>query len=206
MRRLAVLATAVAVLVACGGDDDDDAAATTDAPAATKDAAAATTAAAVDTTAGTGATTAPVEGFTFTSPYDDFTVVFPEEPTDAPQTVDLPDGTSLPVEFWVYESADSAVAASRLEYAAGTEVSLQGAADGAVANVDGTLTSSEPITLQGREGIRLQAEVPAGTYLSEIYADGLILYQLIAAVSGDASFDDPEAEAFFGSFQFTEDG
>ena len=199
---------------ACGGDDDDTAP-TTDAPAETKDAATDTTAAAADTTAaaadtttaGTAATTAPVEGFTFTSPYDDFTIVFPEEPTDAPQTVDLPDGTSLPVEFWVYESATARWPRPASSTAAGTEVSLAGRGGRRRrqrrrhAHVERADHAPGPRghPTAGR-GARPAPTSPRST------PTALILYQLIAAVSGDASFDDPEAEAFFGSFQFTEDG
>ena len=80
--------------------------------------------------------------------------------------------------------------------------------DGAIANISATLIDSEPITLQGRDGLQFSADVQdgQGTYLSRIYADGATLYQVIDIETGEASFDDPAVAAFFDSFRFTEDG
>src|SRR4029453_10627069 len=89
----------------------------------------------------------------------------------------------------------------------GSVVSLEGARDGSVANVSGTLTSSEPITLQGRDGLQFTADVHGGqlTYLERgLVANGR-LSQVLAVVTGEATFDDPQIAAFFESFRFTAD-
>lgn|GEM_PF-3857578 len=84
---------------------------------------------------------------------------------------------------------------------------MEGARDGAVSNISGALTSSDPIKLQGREGLQFTASVQDGngTYLSRVYYDDMTLYQVIAVVLGEVTFDDPEIAAFFDSFRFTVD-
>ena len=62
--------------------------------------------------------------------------------------------------------------------------SLEGARDGAVAALNGaTLTSSEPISQQGRPGLQFVADLrpsgTEGTYVARIFLDGQTLYQVI---------------------------
>ena len=134
--------------------------------------------------------------------------MYPSEPTQNDQTVPLPDGTTLPVTFYLLDSGDVALGSAAVEYPPGTEVSLEGARDGAVANISATLIDSEPITLQGRDGLQFSADVMngQGTYLSRVYVDGATLYQVIDIETGEASFDDPDVAAFFDSFQFAKEG
>jgi hypothetical protein len=205
LQVLLVAACALA-LAACGGDDDDSAG--TEPPTATE--AEGTTPEATvggtDVSASTPSTDA--EGVTFTPPEGDYSIVYPAQPTQNDQTVALPDGTSLPVTFYILDAGDSALGSAAVEYPAGIEVSLEGSQEGAITNISATLIDSEPITLQGRDGLQFSADVQdgQGTYLSRIYADGSTLYQVIDIETGEASFDDPAIAAFFDSFRFTEDG
>ena len=146
-------------------------------------------------------------GFTFTPPAGDYSVVFPFEPTTNEQTVPLEDGTSLPITFYLTDSDRLELGTAAIVYPPGSVLSLEGARDGAISNISGTLTSSDPIKLQGREGLQFTASVQDGkaTYLSHVYYDDVNLYQVIAVVLGEVGFDDPEIAAFFDSFRFTVD-
>ena len=59
--------------------------------------------------------------------------------------------------------------------------------DGTIAGVSGTQTSSEPISLQGREGLQFTASMQNGevTYLARAYADGDTVYQVIVVTAGE---------------------
>ncbi|MET0459963.1 MAG: hypothetical protein ABW195_12005 [Ilumatobacteraceae bacterium] len=226
---------AAAAIVGCGGDDD---AATTDATVELSVAVESTDAAvestdavgtteaveatdvmttdvmttdAVEETTADVDTTMAAEGFPFTSPEGDFTVVFPGEPTEQTTTQSLPDGTPVEIVITGYQEGDSFVATARTEYPAGSVLdpatALQGAQDQALANVGGTLIDSADITLQGRPGREFSAAVTSGgqsgTVLQRVYLDGLVSYQQIYTGKGDAAFTDPELAPFFESFAFT---
>ena len=202
--RSVVVLLAVWSLAACGSDGAARSTASSD------ESTVATTSAEVASTSAEAASTAPaVEGFTFTPPAGDYSIVFPDEPTANEQTAPLQDGTSLPVTFYLTESAGTAFGTAAIVYPPGSVVSLEGARDGAIANISGgTLTSSEPITLQGREGLQFSASLQDGqsTYLSRMYADDVSLYQVIAVViGGEVAFEDPQVAGFFESFRFTTD-
>lgn len=226
-RRVAAPLVAILALAACSGDDDEesddttastaDAAdtiadtATTTADIATTAVEAPVTSAAPVTTAGgdttaTGApdTTMPAEPFQFTAPEGDYTIVFPGEPEETSQTTPLPDGSTLPITFYLYQTQELAFGTAAIAYPEGTAIDLEGARDGAIASVSGTLLESEPIELQGRQGIQFVGDVGGqGTYISRVFAEGLRLYQIVAVVGGVAAPDDPEIAAFLDSFQFT---
>ncbi|MEY2523059.1 MAG: hypothetical protein QOJ66_1624 [Ilumatobacteraceae bacterium] len=155
----------------------------------------------------TVATVEAVDGFTFTPPSGDYSVVFPSEPTANDQTVKLADGTSIPLTFYLTDSDHLELGTAATTYPPGSVVSLEGARDGAISNISGTQTSSDPINLQGREGLQFTASVKDGqvTYLARVYDDDVTLYQVFAVVLGDVAFDDPEIAAFFDSFRFTVD-
>jgi hypothetical protein len=155
----------------------------------------------------TVATVEAVDGFTFTPPAGDYSVVFPSEPTASDQTVKLDDGSSIPLTFYLTDSDHLELGTAATTYPPGSVVSLEGARDGAISNISGTQTSSDPINLQGREGLQFTASVKDGhvTYLARVYRDDVTLYQVFAVVLGEVSFDDPEIAAFFDSFRFTVD-
>ena len=152
-------------------------------------------------------TVAAADGFTFSAPAGDYSIVFPFEPTTNEQSVPLEDGSTLPITFYLTDSDRMELGTAAIVYPAGSVLSLEGARDGAVSNISGALTSSDSIQLQGREGLQFTASVQdgKGTYLSRVYYDDVTLYQVIAVVVGDVTFDDPEIAAFFDSFHFTVD-
>jgi hypothetical protein len=171
-----------------------------------------------DITAGTkGAVTEPSEpdatvapeGVLFEAPEGDYSIVFSAAPTDVAQDVPLPDGTTLPIVLHIVETPDVAEGSARSEYPAGSTPSLEGARDGALASFPGaTLTSSEAVSQQGRDGLEFVLDLAstgtASTYISRLFLDGGILYQVIY-VGADVAVTDPEVVTFFDSFQFTED-
>ena len=163
---------------------------------------------AVDTTEA-AATTAAAEGFLFTPPEGDYSIVFTAEPTASPQEVQLPNGTTVPITFYLYETPELAQGTASITYGADVVPSLEGARDGAVAGMNGaTLTSSEPISQQGRQGLQFVADLrpggTEGTYVSRMFLDGQTLYQLIY-VGGTIDATTPEVVEFFDSFRFTVD-
>jgi hypothetical protein len=152
-------------------------------------------------------TSAAVDGFTFTPPANDYSVVFPNEPATHEQMVRLPDGSDAPLTLYLSVASDRAFETGAFTYPPGTVHSLDAGRDGSVAKVSGTLTSSTPITLQGRAGLQYTARTHNGqaTYLARVYDDDVNSYQVIAVVAGEATFDDPQIAAFFDSFRFTVD-
>jgi len=222
-RRVAAPLVAVLALGACGGDDDSDATtaetdetsavtvgadttmAGADTAATTAASSSPTTAASSSPTTAGAETTAPgTAGFEFTDPEGAYTATFPGEPEPVEQTTTLPDGTELPVIFYLYEETTGAFGTAAIAYPEGTTLDLEGAQDGAIAGVQGTLLESEPLELQGRTGLQFVADVGGqGTYVSRIFADGLNLYQVVAVVQGTATADEPTIAAFLDSFQFS---
>ncbi len=232
LRIAAILTTAVAVF---GCSDDDDASdsapdSPTSAPAAgtagTTAAVAtstarttapsgsepATTAARTTAPAGSGpATTATAEGFTYTSPEGDYSVVFPSQPSEQTQPQELPDGTVMELAIAGVETEELFVGTARGQYPDGTVLdvpaALQGAQDLAISNVGGTLVGSRDLELQGRPGRQFRASLTVngqpGTLLQRVYFDGPVLYQNIVTGAGELTFQDPAVAAFFDSFRFT---
>lgn len=76
-----------------------------------------------------------VDGFTFTPPAGDYSIVFRAEPTPHEQAVPLPDGSSLPFTLYVVDSAETAFGTGALVFPPGTHVPLEVFRDGAIANV-----------------------------------------------------------------------
>ncbi len=129
-------------------------------------------------------TTAPAEGFLFTPPEGDYSIVFAAEPTANPQEVQLPNGTPETITFYLHETRDLAQGTASITYGPDVVPSLEGARDGAVEALNGaTLTSSEPISQQGRSGLQFVADLQPsgtdGTYVARIFLDGQTLYQVI---------------------------
>jgi hypothetical protein len=182
-----------------------DAAATTEVVETTD---AAETTAAPDTTS--EVTTDTAEGSPYTSAEGDYTVVFPAAPTEQTQSEPLPDGETVDLVFAGYELDDGFIATARGQYpdnyVLDVPVALQGAQDQALANVSGTLLTSQDITLQGRPGREFSATITnggqTGTLLQRVYLDGLVIYQQIFTGAGEMTFDDPDVATFFSSFAF----
>ncbi|MGH9270332.1 MAG: hypothetical protein ACRDZ2_03580 [Ilumatobacteraceae bacterium] len=143
--------------------------------------------------------------FVFTSPDGDYTVSFDEEPNVQDANAPLPDGSTIPIQIYTDDDDGTVYAVNSIDYGAGTEVSLEGARDGAIANTPGAvLVESTDIELDGRPGIEYTADVNSGQgdVLARIYADGTRLYQLLVA-GADVSLDDEQVQQFFASFRFT---
>jgi len=233
-RRAAAPLVALLALGACSGDDADTTTADTDESTAstigtdttmagadttmametTAPAAETTTASSAPQTTAAPATTAPTTTapastvpapFEFADPGGSYTATFPGEPTPVEQATALPDGTELPITFYLFQDpTGAAFGTASIAYPEGTTLDLQGAQDGAIASVQGTLVESVPIELQGRTGLQFAADVGGqGTYVSRIFADGLNLYQVVAVVQGSVTAADPTVAAFLDSFQFT---
>jgi hypothetical protein len=202
--KVVVVLLAVESLAACGSD-----ATARSITASRNDSAATSTSAEVVSTEVVSTAEAEavgaIDGFAFTPPAGDYSIVFPSEPTLHEQTVPLADGSSIPLAFYVTDSPSTELGTAATTYPPGSVVSLEGARDGAISNISGTQTSSDPINLQGREGLQFTGTVHDGqlTYLARVYRDDVTLYQVFAVVVGEAAFDDPEVAAFFDSFRFT---
>ncbi len=163
---------------------------------------------AVSATDATDAATTVPAGFAFTSPEGDYSIVFPGEPSPLEQQVPLPDGTSMATTLHVYDAGEFAAGTGRSTLPAGVVPSLEGARDGAMATFPGAaLSSSEPLKLQGRDGLQFVADLdpggPDASYIARVYVDGQDLYQVFY-VGGDIAATDPDVTAFFDSFRFSE--
>ena len=190
-RRRAATASVVAVVAllgaACGNDSDEKAD--------------------TDTTSETEAS--GVDGFEFTSPEKDYSVTFPSEPTATPTPLQLPTGQSIEVPLQVASAKTSEYTTAAITYPDDAPVSddsdqvLDGAVDGAVANVEGAeLGESEDIELDGKPGRRFDFSVTQGGAEGRGEAifviDGQVLYQAIAV----GEVDDADAHAdFLDSFE-----
>lgn len=191
-RRMAAGASLVAVVALLGascGNDSDEKADTDNTESTTR--------------------ASGVDGFEFTSPDGDYAVTFPSEPTAQPTPVQLPGGQTIEVPLQVASAATSEYTAAAITYPADAPVNddadqvLDGAVDGAVANVQGAeLGESEDIEVDGRPGRRFDFSITQGGAEGRgeaiFVVDGQVLYQAIAV----GEVDDADAHAdFLDSFE-----
>lgn len=214
-------ATDAATTTADTSDTADTAAATTKAPTTigrattteadgtdTTDAASTTEAGTDDTVEDSGAV--PDGWVAYTSASGDYDVAFPSEPKEQTQAAPLPDGSTIDMVIVSTQSGNTFFGTARGEYPAGSitdvDASLQGAQDQAIQNVNGTLTDSQDITLQGRPGRQFTASVTSngqqGTLIQRVFLDGDTIYQNIVVGGGTLSPTDDKISSFFDSFQF----
>ena len=147
----------------------------------------------------------------YTSEPGDYTVAFPATPTEQTQNAPLPDGSTLAMVIVSAQSGGKFFGTARGEYAPGSitdvNASLQGAQDQAIANVNGTLVSSEDVILQGRPGRQFSASVTSGgqqgTLIQRVFLDGDTIYQNIVVGAGTLTPTDDAVADFFNSFTFT---
>lgn len=131
----------------------------------------------------------------FKSPDNSFTIMLPKDIKEEKQTVNTQLG---PIEYLSYNAKakyqefvvaysdypDSLVAVSD------PKTSLDGARDGAVRNIQGTLLSETIIDMNGYPGRELRIEGPQKIILiSRIYLVEKRLYQIMAVSKPDHSFD-----------------
>jgi len=132
----------------------------------------------------------------------EFSVGFPEEPVTGSQ--DVPGLTGLTASTYTVDRGDHALVMAVIDYPADVALGdpttvLEGARDGALANVPGSsLTSSTPTEVDGRPAVDVVASVEGGAYRALIVLDGQRLYQLITVGSSDRT---SEHEQFASSLR-----
>jgi hypothetical protein len=149
----------------------------------------------------------------FTSPDGDFVVSFPGEPKSNVAPVPIPDGTSISMTTYTVERGDGAFIVAVADYPANLASAdpnkvLEGARDGALKNVQATLTTSEATSLGAVPGIAFTGTMAAnnGVVTTRIFLDGVRLYQIFAV--GDAASQrlTDDTAAFLDSFKLTKAG
>jgi hypothetical protein len=192
LARLALPLAALIGLAACGGAD----AATTSKGSA------------VPATAAPPSTAAAAASVVYTAPEGDYRATFPRQPTEQTQSEPLPDGGNFELKIVRVDLGTTSIATARGTYPDGSAIDpaagLKGAEDQTIASLNGSLTGSREITLDGRPGREFSASVTSngqgGTLLERMYLDGRTIYEVIRTGAGELSFSDPESVAFFDSF------
>lgn len=138
-----------------------------------------------------------------------FSVEFPGKPEEQSQTVQTEVG-SIKLNIVMYEKRNSAYLVMYCDYpadhvqAAGSDVILEGACEGAVSNIRGTLVSQEPITIGDHPGREIKATASTdGNQVelrSRIYLVGNRLYQVIVSATPGGT-KDSVANRFVDSFK-----
>lgn len=143
----------------------------------------------------------------FASTEGRFTVLMPGTPQPRTQNVSTPAGNiTFYAHFWEDRSAAYGVAYSDfpqgLIQSANVEALLNGARDGAAANVSGTLVSERRIGLSGHPGREIEIRISGGIVKARIYLVGSRLYQLIVVEQSGTESSANQAR-FFDSFQLS---
>lgn len=207
-RRRAATASMAAVVAllgaACGSDDEETTTADTSAERTES-----TESTETELTEPEPAEASAAEGFEFTSADGDYAVTFPSEPTDTPTPLQLPGGKTIEIPLQVTSVATSEYTTGAITYpddvpvADDTDQALDGAVDGAVANVQGAeLGESEDIEVDGLPGRRFDFSITQGDAEGRGEAvfvlDGQVLFQAIAV----GEIDDADAHGdFLDSFE-----
>lgn len=167
--------------------------------------------AAVVALAGCGSS-APVEpqSYPVTSKEGRFSVVFPGKPDTGVTQANSAEGTRKVTSTLAKKGSDdfgvtwSDFPTSFL--AAGPTAVLEQVRDKVVGDVKGTLVSSEPITLDGKPGLAVEANVPTGptkgTYVVRFYLVGNRMYEVLV-IRNDPKADTTPMTDFFDSFELT---
>jgi hypothetical protein len=149
----------------------------------------------------------------FTSPEGDFVVSFPGEPKSIDTPVSLPDGSKVSVTSYAVERGDGAFLVAFADYPvklvnADPTVVLEGARDGALQNVQGTLATSAATSLGAVPGIAFTGTMAAnnGVLTSRIFLDGVRLYQVFSVGDAASSSLTADTAAFLDSFKLTKAG
>jgi hypothetical protein len=215
-----LLLAAFLVLAACGDTSSGVTVASvgrtgSSAPAASAADSSVTAATTADTVPSTAAplATADVTKVEFTSPEGDFVVTFPGQPKSTDTSVPLPDGSKITVTSYAVEREDGAFIVAVADYpadlvGADPKVVLEGARDGALQNVQATLTTSESISLGAVPGIAFGGTVASnnGVLTTRIFLDGVRLYQVFAVGDAASSSLTADTAAFLDSFKLTKVG
>lgn len=145
----------------------------------------------------------------FTSTEGAFSVLMPKKPSRETQTVDTSLGP-IEIQFFSAELADTVYMVAYSDYPAAfvaqsnPVVILDGARDGAVANVKGKLVSEHVIFIGGNTGRELRIEIPDAkmTAVSRIFLVNNRLYQVMALMPAER-FSSDEITTYLDSFALT---
>jgi hypothetical protein len=154
-------------------------------------------------------TEAAPAGETFTSEEGKFSVVFPGDPELSTQDVAVQDTTST-MNIAMYATDQVAYMVAFNDYpedmVAGNDpdTMLDGARDGAVSNVSGTLDSEERITINDFPGRYLVVSVEGGRVYLRIYIVNNRLYQAMVVNPDSGGISMGEITDFLDSFTLTE--
>ncbi len=139
-----------------------------------------------------------------------FSVMFPGDPKTTTQTVPTAVG-DITLTMYTASTSDGAYFVGYADYPADAVASsdpqnmLDGARDGALKNVNGTLISEEKITLDGNPGRSLQFKSSDGKNVAygHIYLIDNRLYQILV-VSAPGKLTQDQIDAFLNSFSLTQ--
>jgi len=149
----------------------------------------------------------PTPAKVFVSETGRFSAALPEDPIEDVQTLPTSAG-DLEVHFFTLEKENAIYMVVYSDYPAevvaqsSPTVMLDGARDGAVSNVQGTLLNEEEITINDYPGRALKVRASDGqaTVHSRVYLVDNRLYQVMVVIPGSADLP-TEAEDFLDSFK-----
>lgn len=149
------------------------------------------------------------DGVTFVAPTNDYTIVFPGEPSLQVESLPVV-GDASSVDFYVYEDgASAAYFTSAFDYpdgllAADSTSVLESARDGALQTTGATLDSSDVIDRNGIPGLEFTFTIDDGSRpgvgAALLFFDDPRMYQSFALGDPDGG---PSFEAFIDTFEFT---
>ncbi len=212
VRCVAALAATALFTTACSGSDnatpDTEVADTEVADTEVGDTAAPDTAVA-DTAAPDTASAFGDDGFPYTLPDGDASVVFPGEPEPFPLEIPVGDIT-ISADGQIYETATEGYFVIVADYPDGLllddpDTALIGGRDGAVSNVGGTLNDSEFVELSGIRGVKFDFSfgegASSGLAVAQFFVHGDRMYQVfgLGESAKVAMF-----EAFIDTFEFSD--
>ena len=145
----------------------------------------------------------------FNSAEGAFSILMPKNPSLETQMVNTPIGP-IEIQFFSAELADTAYVVGYSDYPAAfvaqsnPVIMLDGARDGAVANVQGKLVSETVIFIGGYPGRELRIETLDGKFaaMSRIFLVNNRLYQVMVVMPADRTITD-EIRTYLDSFALT---
>jgi hypothetical protein len=146
---------------------------------------------------------------TFTIPDGKASALMPGNPILQTQPMTVPGAGFVTLRLYLLEAAgkDAGFALGYCDYpqhmmrGANIEMMLDGARDGAVRNVNGTLVSENRINIQGNSGREVHATIPQGDLHARFFIVGNRMYMLMAIEGRGEKIPDADRKRFFESFQ-----
>lgn len=153
-------------------------------------------------------TLAAVATTPFTSKQGRFSVVWPGSvPKPTTQTTNSAIG-KLQVTMYISDLGSRAVMVGYNDYPASVvprmnpKKALEGARDGAMKNIGGTVSSQKPYQQQGHPALTFRFGTTTGLFgQANLVMDGGRLYQVMYYTKDKADLDKPEAQNFINSFK-----